>query len=163
MYFNKYIKIEGTALHFPKFLNKDINFISQLFESSRIIWWVDLRDRYKLINDMFFQWAQLKHILNNSNLFLITMIYQREPNHHVIKGARILSFKEVFNSNLKLQFIVQSHHVQTFIMKNWKSTLDWSKIYLSTHLATTNTNLCSFNIKFLITYSFWIKNCTLLE
>ena len=31
--FNKYIKTEGTAIHFPKFSNKDINFILQLLES----------------------------------------------------------------------------------------------------------------------------------
>ena len=60
----------------------------------------------------------MEFLQDGGNLFLITMIYQREPNHHLIKGARIWSFKEVFNSNLKLQFIVQSHHVQTFIMKN---------------------------------------------
>ena len=30
--FNKYIKTEGTAIHFPKFSNKDINFILQLLE-----------------------------------------------------------------------------------------------------------------------------------
>ena len=59
----------------------------------------------------------MQFLQDGGNLFFIT-IYQREQNHHLIKGARILSFKEVFNSNLELQFIVQSHHVQTCIMKN---------------------------------------------
>ena len=31
------IKTEDTAMHFPKLFNKAINFISQLFETSRII------------------------------------------------------------------------------------------------------------------------------
>ena len=29
LWFNKYIKTEGTVIHFPKFPNKDINFLSQ--------------------------------------------------------------------------------------------------------------------------------------
>ena len=63
LWFNKYIKIEGAAIHFPKFFNKDINFLLQLFEYARIISWVNLNDLYKLTNDMFLQWAQFKHAI----------------------------------------------------------------------------------------------------
>ena len=35
--FNKYIKIEVTVIHFPKFSNQGINFLSELLENSRII------------------------------------------------------------------------------------------------------------------------------
>ena len=59
LWFNKYFKIEGTVIHFPKFSNKDINFLSQLFENGRIISWINLKDRYEFTNDMFFQWAHL--------------------------------------------------------------------------------------------------------
>ena len=48
LWFNKYIKIEGTVIHFPKFSNKGINFLSQLFENGRIISWINLKDRYEL-------------------------------------------------------------------------------------------------------------------
>ena len=34
---NKYIKIEGTVIHFPQFSNKGINFLSQFFRNGRII------------------------------------------------------------------------------------------------------------------------------
>ena len=61
LWFKKYIKIEGTVIYFPKFYNKSINFLSQLFENGRIISWINLKDRYELTNNMFFQWAQLKH------------------------------------------------------------------------------------------------------
>ena len=50
LWFNKYIKIEGTVIHFPKFSNKGINFLSQLFENGRIISWINLKDRYELTN-----------------------------------------------------------------------------------------------------------------
>ena len=36
LWFNKYIKLQGT-IHFPKFSNKNIKFIMQLFENCRII------------------------------------------------------------------------------------------------------------------------------
>ena len=60
-WFNKYIDTEWTAIHFIKFSDKNINFILQLFKNDRIISWVNLKDRYELTNDMFFQWALLKH------------------------------------------------------------------------------------------------------
>ena len=55
LWFNKYIKIEGTVMHFAKFFNQGIN--------GRIISWIKLKDRYELTNDMFFQWAPLKHAI----------------------------------------------------------------------------------------------------
>ena len=61
--FNKYIKIEDTVIHFPKFSKKGINFLSQLFENGRIISWLNLNDRYELTNNMFFQWAKLKQAI----------------------------------------------------------------------------------------------------
>ena len=61
LWFNKYIKIEGTVINFPKFSNKSINFLSQLFENGKIISWINLKDRNKLTNNMFFQWVHLKH------------------------------------------------------------------------------------------------------
>ena len=64
LWFHKYIKIEGTVIHFPKYSNKGINFLSQLFENGRIISWINLNYRYELTN-MFFQWAQLKHAIHS--------------------------------------------------------------------------------------------------
>ena len=55
LWFKKYIKVEGTVIHFPKFSNKGINFLSQLFENDRIISWINLKDISELTNDMFFQ------------------------------------------------------------------------------------------------------------
>ena len=79
--FSKYIKIEGTIIHFPKFSNKAINFLSQLFENGRIISWINVKDRCELTINIFFHLCQ---------------------NYHVIKGARILpldklSIKEIYS------------------------------------------------------------------
>ena len=53
LWFNKYFKIEGTVIHFPKFSNKGINFLLQLFENGRIKSWINLKDKYQLTNDVF--------------------------------------------------------------------------------------------------------------
>ena len=51
--FNKYIKIEGTIIHFPKFSDKCINFLLQLLENGKIISWINLKDKYELTNNVF--------------------------------------------------------------------------------------------------------------
>ena len=94
------------ALHFPKFSKKDISFISQLFKNGRIVSWVNLKSSCKWTNDMFFfQWAQLKHaipvrwkkpIFNYSDIN-DSHFYQ---NHHVIKGARILSLGKLSSKEI---------------------------------------------------------------
>ena len=122
LWFHKYIEIEGTAIHFPKFCNKDINFLSQLFENGRIISWVNLKERYELTNDMFFQWAQLKHAIPARCKKLISDHSDINENdlqqtHHVIKGARILSLNQtsILKNCLKIQLLIRvkltCHHV----------------------------------------------------
>ena len=59
-HYSNYIKIEDAVIPFEKFSNKNINFLSQLFGNGRIISLVNLKDKYKLTNDMFFLWDQLK-------------------------------------------------------------------------------------------------------
>ena len=48
--------MKDSSVHF----HKNSNFVLQLFENGRIISQVNCKD-YELKNDMFFQWAQLKH------------------------------------------------------------------------------------------------------
>ena len=49
-----------AVIHFEKFCDKNINFLSQLFKNIRIMSWVNLKDEYELTNKMFFQWTQQK-------------------------------------------------------------------------------------------------------
>ena len=158
MWFNKYIKIEGTVIHFPKFSNKGINFLSQLFENGRIISWINLKDRYELTNNMFFQWAQLKHAIPprwKKIIFDYNDINENDlpQNHHVIKGARILpldklSSKEIYS--ILISNIVNKPTSNIYFEKLFgNTTLDWNKIYLSLCLATIDTTLRSFQYKIL--------------
>ena len=152
-WFNKYIKIEGTVIHFPNFSNKGINFLSQLFENGRIISWINLKDRYELKNNTFFQWAQLKHAIPpgwKKIIFDYNDINENDlcQNHHVIKGARILpldklSSKEIYS--ILISNIVNKPTSNIYFEKLFENTtLDWNKIYLSPRLATIDTTLRSF-------------------
>ena len=64
LWYNNYIKFEDAVIHFEKFSNKNISFSLQLFENGRITSWVNLKDKYELTNDIFYQWAQLKHAIS---------------------------------------------------------------------------------------------------
>ena len=96
LWYNNYIKFEEAVIHFEKFSNKNISLSLQLFENGRITSWVNLKDKYELTNDIFYQWAQLKHAISarwktlNSNYSDIDEENLCQ-NHHVIKGARIFS------------------------------------------------------------------------
>ena len=93
-WYNNYIKIEDAAIHAViQFCNKNI-YLSQLFENGRILS-VNLKDKYELRNDMFFQWPQLKHTIP-TRWKTLTSNYRDIDNdnlcqNHVIRGARNLS------------------------------------------------------------------------
>ena len=162
LWFNKHIKAEGTAISFANFSIRDINFLPQLFENGKIILWVNFKDEYELTNDMFFQWAHLKHaiparwkkLINEYSDVNGNDVYQ---NHLVIKRARDLfpdklSSKEI-HSNL-ISNTVNKPTSNIFLETIFENiTLDWSKIYLPSRLAAIDTvlelTMCSFQCKIL--------------
>ena len=159
-------------MNFPKFSNKGINFLSQLFENGRIISWINLKDRYELTNNMFFQWAQLKYAIPprwKKIIFDYNDINENDlcQNHHVIKGARILPFDKLSSKEIYLILIsniVSKPTSNIYFEKLFENTtLHWNKIYLSPRLATLDTKLCFYQYKTLITYLFLTKSYTLLE
>ena len=88
---------DGKTLLYQKFSNKNIKFLSQLFENGRIISWVSLNNEYKLTNDSVFSNGSAKTRNSYSDIDG-KILYQ---NHHIIKGARIvpsekLSCKEIY-------------------------------------------------------------------
>ena len=158
LWYNNSEKIEDAVIHFEKFSNKNINFSLQLFQNGRIISWVNLKDEYELTNDMFFQRAQLKNAIPTRWKALIFNFSVAEEknlyqNHHIVKEARILSTYTLSSKEMKP---ISSIYFKILFQN---ITLDWSKIHLLPRLAT---NVLS-NTKFSITYSFSIKNYTLLE
>ena len=59
---NNYIKIEDAVIHLKKFSNKNINFLSQLFENGRIISWINLKYEFELTNYIF-SVGSAKHVI----------------------------------------------------------------------------------------------------
>ena len=94
LWYNNYIKFEDAVIHFEKFYNKNTSFSSQLFENGRIISWVNLKDKYELTNDMFYQRAQLKHAIPArwKTLILITVILTRNICVKIIMLLKELEF-----------------------------------------------------------------------
>ena len=125
----------------------------QLFENCRIISWTNLKDRYDLTNDLFFQWAQLKHVILprwKKIIFDYSNINKNDlcQNHHVITGAKILhldklSSKEIYS--ILIPNIVNKPIWNIYFKKFFENAiLDWKKIYVLPRLATICTTLRSF-------------------
>ena len=169
---NNYIKIEDDVIHFEKLSNKNINFLPKLFENGRIIWWINLKDKYELMNDMFFQWAQLKHAIPTRWKTLISNYSDIDEenlcqNYHLIKGSRILPTDKLSSKKIYLILISNILSKPTsniYFEKLFENTvLDWSKTYLLPRLAAIDTTLGSSNTQFSRTYSFSIKIYTISE
>ena len=67
--------------------------------------WVNLKDKYELMNDMFFQWAQIKHAVPTRWKTLISNYSDIDEenlcqNHHVTKEARILSTNKLSSKEI---------------------------------------------------------------
>ena len=101
---------------------------------------------------MFFQCAKLKHAiptrwktLSNYNDIEEKNLYH---SHNVIKEASILSINKLSSKEIYLILISNIFRKPTSNVNFEKlfenTTLDWSKVYLSRHLATTDTTLHSF-------------------
>ena len=138
--------------------NKCINFLSQLFENDRIMSWINLKDKYELTNNMFFQWAQLKHAVPprwKKTIFDYSDINEKDlwQNHQVIKGTRILPFDKLSSEEINLILIsniVNKPTSNIYFEKLFENTtLDWKKTYLLPRLATIDTTLRSFQYKIL--------------
>ena len=82
-------------------------------------------------------------------------------NHHVIKGARILSLDKFSKEicSILISDIVNKPTSNIYFQKLFKNTtLDWSKVYLSPCLANINTTLRSFQYEAFNIVSFLNKN-----
>ena len=153
LWFNKYIKIDGTAIHFPKSLIKvlipyrsylkmagsyhgsilktDMNWQITCFSVGSI----ETCNSYEMEKKIFFDYSDT----NENDLC---------QNRRVIKGAWILpldklSSEEIYS--ILISNIVNKPTSNIFFEKLFgNTTLDWNKIYLSPRLATIDTTLRSF-------------------
>ena len=115
-----------------QFSNKNIYFWSQLFENGRIIS-VNLKDKYELRNDMFFQWSQLKHTIPTRWKTLTSNYSDIDQKNlcqnHVIRGARILSTGKLSPMEMYsflISNIVNKTTSNIYFQKLFENiTLDW--------------------------------------
>ena len=82
-----------------------MKFLLQLFENGWIISWINLKDRHELTNNMFFQYAQLKHAIFprwKKIIFDYSDINENNlcQNHHIFRGARILPLAKLSSQEI---------------------------------------------------------------
>ena len=60
LWYNANIQIDKTSIHFSRFSEKNINYVSQLFNNNGLIKkWHKLKEEYNLHQNSYFQWVQL--------------------------------------------------------------------------------------------------------
>ena len=60
LWYNANIHIDKTSIHFSRFSEKDINFVSQLFSNNGFIKkWQKFKREYNLHQNPYFQWVEL--------------------------------------------------------------------------------------------------------
>ena len=122
--FNKYIKIEDTVIHFPKFSNKGINYISQLFENGSSISWINLKDRkYKILNNVLFLNKKLYTfgIINTAlNSFCNTL--EETPIHIFFDCIHVKFIRYRLRTKFQNDFILLSLTPQTATLGLYNET-----------------------------------------
>ena len=101
LWYNSYIKIDNKAVYLKFFSTKNINFITQLFNTDGSVKnWNILKTEFALQNKDQFSWSQLvnaipeickkciKQTLENTSLLVV-------KDHHLLKGSRIIILEKL--------------------------------------------------------------------
>ena len=128
IWFNKHIQIDNKSIYLYNFLNRNLNFVGQLFDTDGKFKSQDcVKHELLLKNNMQFQYRQIIHALlqhwketikqfagNLNNLYI--------QDHHLIKCNTIynlekLNSKELYHMQLCLKYdkpTCQSYHEKNF-------------------------------------------------
>ena len=159
LWFNNFICIDNSFIHFRCFSDKGISFISDLFDSNgHLKPWNDIRLEYNLDEKYKFKWIRLIHATpkswkeslafdngNSNNLFI--------QDHHLLKKHQISCLPKLNSKELYLMQIVLEYKKPTSqvyfenIFNNFN--FDWNKIYILPRLVTLDSVLRSFQYKVL--------------
>ena len=119
--------------------------------------WDNLKIEHQLTNETYFQWSQLKHAIPHKWKTII----KKNPgkvrdlliqDHHLIKGARILTFEKLSSKELYSTLITKFTNKpssKVYLEKSFPNMkFNWRKIYILSHITTINTYYTPFNTKF---------------
>ena len=159
LWYNANIQIDKTSIHFSRFSEKNINYVSQLFNNNGSIKkWHKFKREYNLHQNSYFQWVQLidsipekwKFIIKKNNEVAANLITH---DHHLIKGSRVITLDKLTSTEI--------YSILTLKVKNKPSSniyfenlfnyhdIDWTAVYMLPRLVTHNTYMRSFQYKIL--------------
>ena len=159
LWYNIYIQIDEGDVHFSKFSQNNLNFVSQLFNINGLIkTWYLLKQEFHLKNKSYFQWLHLINSIPEKRKLTIKQSSSDAKNliihdHHLIKDSRILILEKLTSKEL-YQILISSrtNKVASFAFFEIKfngNSLDWTKMFLLPRLTTYNTYLRYFQYKIL--------------
>ena len=157
IWYNSYIKIDRKAVYLKSFSTKNINFVTQLFNTDGSVKnWNILKTEYALQNKDQFCWLKLinaipemwkkciKQTSENTSLLVV-------KDHHLLRGSRIIILEKLNSKELYSLLISAMEHEPTsqkyFDNLFPNIELPWKEIYLTAHKATANSYLRCFNYK----------------
>ena len=159
LWYNANIQIDKTSIHFSRFSEKNINYVSQLFNNNGSIKkWHKFKREYNLHQNSYFQWVQLidsipekwKFIIKKNNEVAANLITH---DHHLIKGSRVITLDKLTSTEIYSILILKVHNKTSsnIYFKNFFNydDIDWTAIYMLPCLVTHNTNMRSFQYKIL--------------
>ena len=91
------IQIYKTSIHFSRFLEKIINYVSQVFDNNGSMKkWQKFKRENNLHQNSYFQWVQLIGSIPEKWEFIIKKNIEVAANlithdHHLIKGSRVIT------------------------------------------------------------------------
>ena len=159
LWYNANIQIDKTSIHFSRFSEKNINYVSQLFNNNGLIKkWHKLKEEYNLHQNSYFQWVQLIDSIPEKWKFIIKKNNEVAANltthdHHLIKGSRVITLDKLTSTEI--------YSILTLKVKNKPSSniyfenlfnyhdIDWTAVYMLPRLVTHNTYMRSFQYKIL--------------
>ena len=155
LWYNSYIKIDNEVVCYKDFVDKKINFLSDLFdENGELKSWQKILNDFQLTQKSYFKWFQLIHAIPrpwklaafNDKGNCKNIIYF---NHHLIKNNQILAIpRELYALSIVLKDkLPTSQKYFCNIFPNLQ--VEWKKIYLLPRKVSNDTNLRMFQYKIL--------------
>ena len=159
LWYNANIQIDKTSIHFSRFSEKNINYVSQLFNNNGSIKkWHKFKREYNLHQNSYFQWVQLIDSIPEKWKFIIKKNDEVAANltthdHHLIKGSRVITLDKLTSTEIYsiLTVKVQNKPSSNIYFENLFNyhDIDWTAIYMLPRLVTHNTYMRSFQYKIL--------------
>ena len=164
LWYNEGIPVDDATLHFLKFSEKSINYVSQLFSDNdcSIKKWHEFKEEYNLHLSSYFQWLQSIDSILEKWKFFIKENYKNAINliihvHHLIKGSRVITLDKLTSTGIYSILIseVQNKPSSNIYFKNLynKYNTDWPPIYILPRLVTyILPRLATYILPRLVTY-----------